>query len=62
MIDLVCLYEKTLIDEGVLPSDFVYSSLGGDLGRRSSRRQSSRTRSPNTRCPPGKTGPPSALP
>ena len=24
MIDLVCLYEKTLIDEGVLPSDFVY--------------------------------------
>jgi SAM-dependent methyltransferase len=24
MIDLVCLYEKTLIDTGVLPSDFVY--------------------------------------
>jgi len=24
MIDLVCLYEKTLIDKGVLPSDFVY--------------------------------------
>jgi SAM-dependent methyltransferase len=24
MIDLVCLYEKTLIDQGVLPSDFVY--------------------------------------
>jgi SAM-dependent methyltransferase len=24
MIDLVCLYEKTLIDRGVLPSDFVY--------------------------------------
>lgn len=24
MIDLVCLYEKTLIEQGVLPSDFVY--------------------------------------
>ena len=24
MIDLVCLYEQTLIDEGVLPSDFTY--------------------------------------
>ena len=24
MIDLVSLYEQTLIDEGVLPSDFVY--------------------------------------
>lgn len=24
MIDLVCLYERTLIDKGVLPSDFVY--------------------------------------
>ena len=24
MIDLMCLYEKTLIDKGVLPSDFVY--------------------------------------
>jgi SAM-dependent methyltransferase len=24
MIDLVCLYEKTLIEKGVLPSDFVY--------------------------------------
>jgi SAM-dependent methyltransferase len=24
MIDLVCLYEKTLIETGVLPSDFVY--------------------------------------
>lgn len=24
MIDLVCLYERTLIDQGVLPSDFVY--------------------------------------
>lgn len=24
LIDLVCLYEKTLIDKGVLPSDFVY--------------------------------------
>jgi SAM-dependent methyltransferase len=24
MIDLVCLYEQTLIDKGVLPSDFVY--------------------------------------
>jgi hypothetical protein len=24
MIDLLCLYEKTLIDKGVLPSDFVY--------------------------------------
>lgn len=24
MIDLVCLYEKTLIERGVLPSDFVY--------------------------------------
>lgn len=24
MIDLVCLYEKRLIEEGVLPSDFVY--------------------------------------
>jgi SAM-dependent methyltransferase len=25
MIDLVCLYEKTLIEEGVLPSDFTYA-------------------------------------
>jgi SAM-dependent methyltransferase len=24
LIDLVCLYERTLIDQGVLPSDFVY--------------------------------------
>jgi SAM-dependent methyltransferase len=24
MIDLVCLYERTLIEQGVLPSDFVY--------------------------------------
>jgi SAM-dependent methyltransferase len=24
LIDLVCLYEATLIDQGVLPSDFVY--------------------------------------
>jgi SAM-dependent methyltransferase len=24
MIDLVCLYEKTLVEQGVLPSDFVY--------------------------------------
>jgi SAM-dependent methyltransferase len=24
MIDLVCLYERTLIEKGVLPSDFVY--------------------------------------
>ncbi len=25
LVDLVCLYEKTLIDRGVLPSDFVYA-------------------------------------
>ena len=24
MIDLICLYEKTLVEQGVLPSDFVY--------------------------------------
>ena len=64
MIDLVCLYEKTLIDEGVLPSDFVYSSLRGTLALVRAARVSwlPDALGSNARCSPGKTGPPSALP